>query len=54
MRHLDKLLETVFELLEQNQGDFEAARLLGVAISNLEKENIGEGIQLEFDFEEER
>jgi DNA polymerase-4 len=53
IRNLDKLMETVYELLEQNKGDFEAARLLGISVSNLEKENIGEGIQLEFDFEEE-
>ena len=53
IRSIEILLDTVFELLEQNQEDFQAVRLLGVAISNLEKENDGAGIQLEFDFEDE-
>ncbi|MFT5384693.1 MAG: DNA polymerase-4, partial [Saprospiraceae bacterium] len=53
VRSLKKLKEVVFELLDTNREFFDAARLLGVAVSNLAKENIGEGVQLEFDFEEE-
>lgn len=50
VRTLKQLRQIVFELLETNREFFDAARLLGVAVSNLAKENIGEGIQLEFDF----
>ncbi len=53
VRSLKKMKEVVFELLEMNREFFDAARLLGVAVSNLVKENIGEGVQLEFEFEEE-
>ncbi len=53
VRSLKKLKEVVFELLDTNRTFFDAARLLGISISNLAKEQIGEGIQLEFDFEEE-
>ena len=51
IRDYDIMLQTVYELLEQNRSEFTAARLLGVSISNLERENPGDGIQLEFDFE---
>lgn len=52
IRSYPQLLNTIFQLLEENQDDLEPVRLLGVSVSNLSKENIGEGIQLEFDFME--
>lgn len=52
VRDLKTLRETIFELLENNFEAFEKVRLLGVATSNLSKETIGDGIQLEFDFED--
>jgi DNA polymerase-4 len=53
VRTLPKLLDVVNELLDGNREDFDAARLLGMSVSNLSKETIGEGIQLEFDFWDE-
>ncbi|HKK75826.1 MAG TPA: DNA polymerase IV [Saprospiraceae bacterium] len=53
IRSYEVLLRTIFQLLEENQEELEAVRLLGVSVSNLSKEHAGEGIQLEFDFEEE-
>ncbi len=53
IRSLKKLKQVVFELLESNREFFDAVRLLGVAVSNLAKENVAEGIQLEFDFWDE-
>jgi DNA polymerase IV len=53
VKSLKKMKEVVFELLDSNREFFDAARLLGIAVSNLTKENIGEGIQLEFDFWDE-
>lgn len=53
LRKYKLLLQTVYELLESNQEELQAVRLLGVSVSNLSKETEGEGIQLEFDFEEE-
>ncbi len=54
IRNLDTLLTTVFELLGQHRKDFDAARLLGVTVSNLEREHFGEGLQLSFDFEQKK
>lgn len=53
VRSLSKLSDVVNELLDSNREDFDAARLLGMSVSNLAKETIGEGVQLEFDFWEE-
>ncbi len=53
VRTLEALQSAVFELLEGNREEFDAVRLLGVTVSNLEKEHIGEGVQLEFEFGEE-
>lgn len=53
VRTLSKLLSVVYDLLDSNREDFDAARLLGMSVSNLSKETIGEGVQLEFDFWEE-
>jgi DNA polymerase-4 len=52
IRSYTQLLDTIFQLLEENKEALEPVRLLGVSVSNLSKENIGEGIQLEFDFSE--
>lgn len=53
VRTLAALQAAVFELLDQSLEEIEAVRLLGVTVSNLEKEMAGEGVQLEFDFREE-
>jgi DNA polymerase IV len=52
VRSLDKMIEVVFQLLEDQADAVPAVRLLGITVSNLEKEHIGEGVQLEFDFKE--
>jgi DNA polymerase-4 len=51
LRRREDLSAAVFELLDQHRGEFEAARLLGVTVSNLERERDGVGIQLELPFE---
>lgn len=53
VRQLAQLQQIVHELLIQNWDDMDRVRLLGVAVSNLEKEqeDLG-GIQLELPFEE--
>ncbi|NRB65326.1 MAG: DNA polymerase IV [Saprospiraceae bacterium] len=48
-----QLVKTVTALLRENQQAFEQVRLLGVSVSNLQREQPWEGIQLWFDFEEE-
>lgn len=50
IRALEVLQQTSFELLEASRHEFEAVRLLGISVSNLEREGAGEGVQLEFDF----
>lgn len=52
IRDRPQLLTIIYELLDQHRGDFESARLLGVTVSNLEREHDGEGIQLELPFED--
>lgn len=52
IRSFEVLLDTVFQLLEENKEEIQAVRLLGVSVSNLSKEHAGEGIQLEFDFDD--
>lgn len=52
VRTLKDLQKIVISLLEENTEDIPAVRLLGVAVSNLSKEQQSqEGVQLEFDFE---
>lgn len=51
VRTLDGLIQIVFDLLEESKSEISAVRLLGVTVSNLEKENLLAGMQLEFDFE---
>lgn len=46
---LDDLVAIAHELLESNQEEIDKVRLLGVSVSNLQKENTV-GIQLKFDF----
>ncbi len=52
IRSLEVLQQATFELLDGSREEFEAVRLLGISVSNLEKEMTGEGVQLEFDFDE--
>jgi DNA polymerase IV len=51
VRRLDELVEIACELLDNNRDEFPAVRLLGISVSNLNREHEGEGIQLEIDFE---
>ena len=51
VRQLPTIIEITHELLENNREEINAVRLLGVSVSNLTKEQSGDGIQLEFDFE---
>ncbi len=53
IRNLEALQNATFELLEGSRDEIEAVRLLGISVSNLEKEMKGEGVQLEFDFGDE-
>lgn len=48
---LDQLINIAHELLHENQEGIEKVRLLGLSVSNLQKENIGEGIQLKLAFD---
>lgn len=52
IRSLEVLQQATFELLEASRNEFEAVRLLGISVSNLQKEMTGEGVQLEFEFDE--
>lgn len=51
IRKLEDLIQISHEILENAKEEIEKVRLLGISISNLEKESQAEGIQLEFDFE---
>jgi DNA polymerase-4 len=53
VRLRDQLRTVALELLDQHRGDFESVRLLGITVSNLEKEHENMPIQLEIPFEEE-
>lgn len=53
VRTLEALRDAVFDLLDGSREEFEAARLLGISVSNLEKELMVEGVQLELDFRDE-
>jgi DNA polymerase-4 len=52
IRSLEVLQQATFELLDASRHEFEAVRLLGISVSNLEREGVGEGMQLELDFDE--
>jgi len=47
----ESFIEIVRELLKDNWTEGFAVRLLGVSVSNLQREQRGEGVQLEFDFD---
>ena len=51
VRSLAGLAAIAHELLDENKEDISSVRLLGLSLSNLSKEQAGDGIQLEFDFE---
>jgi len=53
VRSYQRLFDTAVDLLKENRADFERVRLLGVSVSNLQREQPWEGIQLTFDFEGE-
>ena len=50
IRHLESLQQVARDLLQENHSGLRPVRLLGVAVSNLEKDTNGEGVQLRFDF----
>ncbi|MCB0651556.1 MAG: DNA polymerase IV [Saprospiraceae bacterium] len=52
VRDLEQIEAVGIELLESCLEGFEKVRLLGLTVSNLEKEHVGEGIQLSFEFED--
>ena len=52
VKEWDDFIGIVHDLLKENWGDGLVVRLLGVSVSNLQREQRGEGVQLEFDFEE--
>lgn len=51
IRKPELLLQAAVDLLYQNREDIDSVRLLGIGVSNLEKEQFRDGIQLELDFE---
>lgn len=53
IRKLKEMEEIVFALLEENIEEVGPVRLLGVSVSNLEREQEAEGIQLLIDFPDE-
>ncbi|MEM8585861.1 MAG: DNA polymerase IV, partial [Bacteroidota bacterium] len=53
VRILEDLIAIAHQLLEENLDEVPVVRLLGVTVSNLEREHSGEGIQLLLPFEEE-
>ncbi|MEL6668905.1 MAG: DNA polymerase IV [Bacteroidota bacterium] len=53
VRVLEDLIAIAHQLLEENLDEVPVVRLLGVTVSNLEREHSGEGIQLLLPFDEE-
>lgn len=53
LRKLSDLRQAARELLRENVAEIPVVRLLGVSVSNLEREQAGEGWQLELPFEKE-
>ena len=53
VRSLESLRQIVYDLLDESREEVPAVRLLGVTVSNLEKENQEDGIQLAFDFDDQ-
>ncbi len=52
VKEWDDFIGVVHGLLKENWGEGLTVRLLGVSVSNLQREQRGEGVQLEFDFED--
>lgn len=50
IRQYDELLRLIFELLTAHADEIIKVRLLGISVSNLSKEQVADGIQLEIDF----
>ena len=50
IRQLEDLVQVSHEIIEQTKEELDKVRLLGISISNLEKEQQLDGLQLEFDF----
>ncbi len=50
LRNLDDILRGVYDLLTTNLDDIGKVRLLGISVSNLSHEHMGDGIQLELSF----
>ncbi len=53
IRKLKDLVQTAYELLDENIDEVPRVRLLGLSVSNLERENEAGGVQLELPFGEE-
>jgi DNA polymerase-4 len=53
LRERDAIRRTIYRLLAENRETIGSVRLLGVSVSNLEKEQDWAGLQLELDFPEE-
>jgi DNA polymerase-4 len=53
IRELSILEKAVFDLLDEHWQEAAPVRLLGLTVSNLQREHFGEGVQLEFEWEEE-
>ena len=51
LRDFDELLKLTYELLTVHFEDIKKVRLLGISVSNLSKEQMTDGIQLELDLE---
>lgn len=51
VREFDDILRGVYELLDNHRKDITHVRLLGISVSNLMKEQIADGIQLELDLD---
>lgn len=53
LQEQEEIRELAYQLLEENLGEFEEIRLIGLAASNLQKQALeaGLGTQLEFDFD---
>ncbi|PHI19151.1 DNA polymerase IV [Lewinellaceae bacterium SD302] len=53
VRELTRLQEIAHQLLDENVAEMPVVRLLGISVSNLEKEHEGEGVQLLLPFPED-
>ncbi|TXB61724.1 DNA polymerase IV [Phaeodactylibacter luteus] len=51
LKRLEEITAVAYELLEEHREEMPRVRLLGLSVSNLQREQQAEGIQLEIDFE---